>query len=127
MGLSMAQACEVAYKLGQTALAFRSVIGTNLGIGSPDIFMDGTASQKAPFLPQIASGDLIVSFALTEPNAGSDMASLRTKVVCDGDNYVLHGSKCYITNVQHAGAFSLMVCRDGNGAGAISAFILPVD
>ena len=76
IGLSMAQECEVAFELGQTALAFRSVVGTNIGIGSQGILMDGTPEQKARYLPRIASGELIVSFALTEPNAGSDAASL---------------------------------------------------
>src|SRR6185437_11910564 len=72
IGLSLAQECEVAYELGHTALAFRSVVGTNIGIGSQGILMDGTVEQKAEYLPRIASGDLIVSFALTEPDAGSD-------------------------------------------------------
>ncbi|KGF78094.1 acyl-CoA dehydrogenase, partial [Massilia sp. JS1662] len=64
IGLSMAQECEVAFELGQTALAFRSVVGTNIGIGSQGILMDGTAEQKAEYLPRIASGELIISFAL---------------------------------------------------------------
>ena len=79
IGLSMSQECEVAYELGHTALAFRSVIGTNIGIGSQGILMDGTAEQKEAYLPRIATGDLVVSFALTEPEAGSDAASLKTK------------------------------------------------
>src|SRR5690606_21069742 len=65
IGLSMAQECEVAYELGRTALAFRSVAGTNIGIGSQGILMDGTPEQKAEYLPRIASGELIISFALT--------------------------------------------------------------
>ncbi len=85
IGLSMAQECEVAYELGQTALAF-TVVGTNIGIGSQGILMDGTPGQKADYLPRIASGDLIVSFALTEPDAGSDAASLKTRAVADGDD-----------------------------------------
>jgi acyl-CoA dehydrogenase len=56
IGLSMAQECEVAFELGQTALAFRSVVGTNIGIGSQGILMDGTPEQKARYLPRIASG-----------------------------------------------------------------------
>ncbi|MXG37862.1 acyl-CoA dehydrogenase, partial [Escherichia coli] len=70
IGLAMVQECEVAYDLGHTALAFRSVFGTNVGIGSQGILMDGTDAQKADYLPRIASGELIISFALTEPNAG---------------------------------------------------------
>lgn len=100
IGLSMAQECEVAYELGHTALAFRSVVGTNIGIGSQGILMDGTPEQKAKYLPQIASGDLIVSFALTEPDAGSDAASIKTKGVKDGDDYLLSGTKRFITNAR---------------------------
>ena len=127
IGLSMAQECEVAYELGHTALAFRSVVGTNIGIGSQGILMDGTAEQKAQYLPRIASGELIMSFALTEPDAGSDAASIRTRGERDGAHYVLNGSKRYITNAPRAGAFTLMARTDGPGAGGISAFIVPAD
>jgi len=125
IGLSMAQECEVAFELGQVALAFRSVVGTNIGIGSQGILMDGTAEQKAQYLPRIASGDLIISFALTEPNAGSDAASLQTRGVKEGGDYLLSGNKRYITNAPRAGAFTLMARTDGPGAGGISAFIVP--
>lgn len=125
IGLSMAQECEVAYELGQTALAFRSVVGTNIGIGSQGILMDGTPEQKAEYLPRIASGELIVSFALTEPDAGSDAASLKTRAVADGTDYLISGTKRYITNAPRAGAFTLMARTGGPGAGGISAFIVP--
>jgi len=127
IGLSMAQECEVAYELGHTALAFRSVAGTNIGIGSQGILMDGTPEQKAEYLPRIASGELIISFALTEPDAGSDAASLKTKGVKDGDDYLLSGTKRFITNAPRAGAFTLMARTDGAGAGGITAFIVPAD
>lgn len=126
-GLSMAQECEVAYELGQTALAFRSVAGTNIGIGSQGILMDGTAAQKAEYLPQIASGELIISFALTEPDSGSDAASLKTRAVADGDDYLLSGTKRFITNAPRAGAFTLMARTGDAGAGGITAFIVPAD
>lgn len=125
IGLSMAQECEVAYELGHTALAFRSVVGTNIGIGSQGILMDGTPEQKAEYLPRIASGDLIVSFALTEPDAGSDAASLKTKGVKDGSDYILSGTKRFITNAPRAGAFTLMARTEEPGAGGITAFIVP--
>ncbi|QNP48584.1 acyl-CoA dehydrogenase family protein [Diaphorobacter aerolatus] len=125
IGLSMAQECEVAYELGQTALAFRSVAGTNIGIGSQGILMDGTPEQKAEYLPRIASGELIISFALTEPDAGSDAASLKTKAVADGSDYLISGTKRFITNAPRAGAFTLMARTGGSGAGGISAFIVP--
>src|SRR5512133_2051702 len=88
IGLSMSQECRVAYEVGQTALAFRSVFGTNVGIGSQGILMDGTEAQKREFLPRVASGELIMSFALTEPDAGSDAASLKMRAELDGDFYV---------------------------------------
>jgi acyl-CoA dehydrogenase len=127
IGLSLAQECEVAYELGQTALAFRSVVGTNIGIGSQGILMDGTPEQKADYLPRIASGELIVSFALTEPDAGSDAASLKTRALADGSDYLITGSKRFITNAPRAGAFTLMARTGGPGAGGISAFIVPAD
>lgn len=125
IGLSMAQECEVAYELGHTALAFRSVVGTNIGIGSQGILIDGTLEQKEKYLPAIASGELIVAFALTEPDAGSDPASLKTRGVLEGEHYVLNGNKRYITNAPRAGAFTLMARTDGDGANGISAFIVP--
>lgn len=125
IGLSMAQECEVAYELGQTALAFRSVVGTSIGIGSQGILMDGTPEQKREYLPRIASGDLIVSFALTEPEAGSDAAALRTRGVKDGTDYLLSGTKRFITNAPRAGAFTLMARTEGAGTGGITAFIVP--
>jgi acyl-CoA dehydrogenase len=131
IGLSMAQECAVAYELGQTALAFRSVFGTNVGIGSQGILMDGTEAQKREYLPRVASGELIMSFALTEPDAGSDAAALRTRGErvqdggSDGGVYVLNGAKRYITNAPRAGAFTLMARTDGPGTNGISAFIVP--
>ena len=125
IGLSMSQECQVAYELGQTSLAFRSVFGTNVGIGSQGILMDGTPEQKADFLPKVASGALIMSFALTEPDAGSDAASIKTSATREGDVYVLNGTKRYITNAPRAGAFTLMARTDGLGASGISAFIVP--
>lgn len=127
IGLSMAQECEVVYELGRTALAFRSVAGTNIGIGSQGILMDGTPEQKAEYLPRIATGELIISFALTEPDAGSDAASLKARAVADGDDYLISGTKRFITNAPRAGAFTLMARTGGAGAGGISAFIVPAD
>ncbi len=125
IGLSMAQECRVAYELGHTALAFRSVFGTNVGIGSQGILMDGTEAQKQSILPKVATGELILSFALTEPDAGSDSAALKTRGERDGDHYILNGSKRFITNAPRAGAFTLMARTDGPGAAGISAFIVP--
>ena len=91
IGLSACQEVQVNFELGRTAPAFRSVFGTNIGIGSQGILMDGTPEQKAEYLPRVASGELVMSFALTEPDAGSDAASLETRAEPDGDHYVLMG------------------------------------
>ncbi|GAN82122.1 acyl-CoA dehydrogenase family protein [Acidocella aminolytica] len=125
IGLSMSQECQVAFELGRTALAFRSVFGTNVGIGSQGILMDGTPAQKHEILPRVASGELIMSFALTEPDAGSDAAALKTRAEADGDEYVLNGTKRFITNAPRAGAFTLMARTGGPGASGVSAFIIP--
>ncbi|MGI9150457.1 MAG: acyl-CoA dehydrogenase family protein [Limnohabitans sp.] len=127
IGLSMCQEVQVAYEIGKTSLAFRSVFGTNVGIGSQGILMDGTPEQKATILPKVASGELIMSFALTEPDAGSDAASLKTRADLDGDHYVLNGTKRYITNAPRAGAFTLMARTGGPGASGVSSFIVPAD
>lgn len=124
IGLSVSQEVLVNYELGRTAPAFRSVFGTNIGIGSQGILMDGTPEQKELYLPRVASGELIMSFALTEPDAGTDAASLKTHAELDGDHYVLNGTKRYITNAPRAGAFTLMARTGGPGAGGVSAFIV---
>lgn len=127
IGLSVSQEVQVNHELGRTASAFRSVFGTNIGIGSQGILMDGTPEQKAEYLPQVASGELIMSFALTEPDAGTDAAALKTRAERDGDHYVLNGTKRYITNAPRAGAFTLMARTGGAGAGGVSAFIVPAE
>ena len=124
IGLSVSQEVLVNYELGRTAPAFRSVFGTNIGIGSQGILMDGTPEQKAEYLPRVASGELVMSFALTEPDAGTDAASLKTRAELDGDHYVLNGTKRFITNAPRAGAFTLMARTGGPGAGGVSSFIV---
>ena len=129
IGLSMLQECRVACEVGPASLAFRSTFGTNVGIGSQGILIDGTEAQKREYLPRVASGELIMSFALTEPDAGSDSAAIKTRGELvkggDGDDYLLSGNKRFITNASRAGAFTLMARTDGPGAGGIGAFIVP--
>ncbi len=127
LGLTMEEEVLVCFELGQTSPAFRSVIGTNVGIGSQGVVMFGRDDQKREWLPKLASGEAIASFCLTEPGAGSDAASLRTTAIRDGDAYVVNGTKRYITNANKASVFTLMARTDpGNkGAGGISAFFVP--
>ena len=129
LGLSVSDEVRVVQELGWTSPAFRSVFGTNVGIGSQGIVIDGTDAQKAHWLPRLASGEIIASFALTEPEAGSDASSLRTSARRDGDVYVLNGTKRYITNAPHAGIFTVMARTnpDEPGARGVSAFIVERD
>src|SRR6185312_16620248 len=83
LGLTMEEEVLVAMELGHTSPAFRSVIGTNVGIGSQGVVMFGNEAQKNEWLPKLASGEVIASFALTEPNAGSDAASVRVSAIRD--------------------------------------------
>ena len=124
--LTMEEECRVLFELCQTAPAFRSIIGTTVGIGSQGILMDGTPEQQAQWLPKLATGEVIASFALTEPEAGSDAASLRTSAIKDGDHYIVNGTKRYITNAPHAGMFTLMARTNpaDKGAGGVSSFIV---
>jgi acyl-CoA dehydrogenase len=125
IGLSMSQECRVIYEFGHTSAAFRSVFGSSVGIGSQGILMDGTSEQKAAWLPRVASGEMIMSFALTEPGAGSDSASITTRAEIDGDDYLITGTKRFISNAPRSGAFTLMARTGGPGAGGITAFIVP--
>src|SRR5271155_4104491 len=129
LDLSMEDECLVGIELGRTSPAFRSAFGTNVGIGSQGLVMFGTPEQKAKWLPRIASGALITSFALTEPEAGSDSAAVQTKARRDGDVYVLDGAKRYITNANKAGLFTVMTRTDPDkkGAGGVTAFLVPRD
>lgn len=127
LGLTMEEEALVALELGYTSPAFRSVIGTNNGIGAQGIIMDGTDAQKDHWLPRMASGEVIGSFALTEPDIGSDAASIRTTAVGDGDSYLLNGTKRYITNAPVADIFTVMARTGGAGAAGVSAFIVPAD
>lgn len=129
LGCTMSEEAAIIRELCRASVAYRSLIGTTVGIGSQGIVMDGTPEQQAEWLPRFASGEAIASFALTEPEAGSDAASLRTMAVREGDMYRINGTKRYITNAPRASVFTLMARTepDVKGAGGISAFILPAD
>jgi acyl-CoA dehydrogenase len=115
--------------MGQTSPCFRSLFGTTVGIGSQGIVFDGTPEQKAQYLPRLATGELIASFALTEPGR------VRRRVAAhhghpwhdaQGDHYIVNGTKRYITNSPQAGIFTLMARTNpaDKGAGGVSAFIV---
>lgn len=129
LDLSMEDECLVAIELGRTSPAFRSAFGTNVGIGSQGLVMFGTDAQKAKYLPGIASGEIVTSFALTEPEAGSDSANVQLRAERQGDVYVLNGAKRFITNANRAHLFTVMARTDPAkpGAGGVSAFLVERD
>jgi acyl-CoA dehydrogenase len=129
LGLSMSEEAGVIRELTRASVVFRSVIGTTVGIGSQGIVMDGAEAQKRHWLPKLAAGEAISSFALTEPEAGSDAGSLRTTAVRDGEHYIINGTKRYITNAPRASVFTLMARTEAGvkGAKGVSAFIVPAD
>ena len=127
LDLSMSEEMRVALEVGRTTPAFRSVFGTNVGIGSQGLVMAGNDAQKQKWLPLIASGEIITSFALTEPGVGSDSASVATKAVRETDVYRLSGTKRYITNADKASLFTVMARTGGPGASGVSAFLVPAD
>jgi acyl-CoA dehydrogenase len=126
LALTMEEEVLVAMELAYASPAFRSLVGTNNGIGAQGIVIDGTPEQKAAWLPRLAAGEIIGAFALTEPDSGSDAASLRTTAVRDGDDYVIDGVKRFITNAPEAGVFTVMARTDParKDAGAISAILV---
>ena len=129
LGLTMEEEILVSIALGRTSPAFRSIMGTNNGIGSAAVVFNGTEEQKQKYLPKYASGDWISCFCLTEPEAGSDAASLKTKAVRDGGHYIINGTKRYITNAKVAHTFNVMARTDPDNKGArgISSFIVERD
>ena len=126
LGLNMAEEVEVARTFGHTSPAFRSMFGTNVGIGSQSLVIDGTQEQKQQYLPALASGEIIGSFCLTEPEAGSDAASVRTRARLEGDAYVISGTKRFITNAPEANLFTVFARtnQDEPGARGVSAFLV---
>ena len=126
LGLTTEEEVLTSMALCYASPVFRSRIGTNTGIGAQGIVIDGTAEQKQKYLPRLASGEITGSFALTEPESGSDAGSLKTTARRDGDQYVLNGTKRYITNAPEAGVFTVMARTDlqSKDAKGVSAFIV---
>ena len=127
LGLDLTQDVELVMELGYTSLALRSMFGTNNGIAGQVLVHYGTDVQKAAWLERIASGEVVASFALTEPGAGSNPAGLRTRAVRDGDNWVISGSKRFITNAPVAGLFLVFARTREATAGdpGIAVFLVP--
>jgi acyl-CoA dehydrogenase len=124
--LDVIQETRVQMLFSGTSQAFRLVFWPNVGIGSRGIVYGGTEEQKQRYLPGLATGELRAAFCLTEPDAGSDAANLKTSAIRDGDEYVINGTKRFITNAPHADIFTVMARSDPDRSGAdgISAFIV---
>lgn len=129
LGLDLAQDVELGMELGYTSLALRSMFGTNNGIAGQVLVGYGTEEQKSTWLERIASGEVVASFALTEPGAGSNPSGLRTRAARDGDEWIINGQKQYITNAPTADLFVTFARSrpaDDRGAG-IAVFLVPAD
>ena len=129
LGLDLVQDVEIAMELGYTSLAVRSMFGTNNGIAGQVLVGFGTEEQKTRWLPSIASGDVVASFALTEEGAGSNPAGLRTSATPDGDGWIINGSKRFITNATEAHLFVVFARTQpaSDTSTGISVFLVPAD
>ena len=126
LGVTMSEDVQLAFEFGYTTPAFRSLFGTNNGIAGQVIAKFGSEEQKKAYLPRLAAGELIGSFALTEAEAGSDPAGLRTSARRDGDGWVVNGGKRYITNAPIADLFVVFARSDPaeKGGRGISSFVV---
>ena len=127
LGLGMHEESRLVMELGYTTPALRSMFGTNNGIAGHVLLLGGTEGQREEWLPPIASGDVVASFALTEPDAGSNPADLRTTARRDGDDWILNGTKRFITNAPLADLFLVFARSDPEATGSrgISCFLVP--
>ena len=125
IGLDLAGKCAIEEVMGLTHYGFATEIGNHTGISSTGIVALGNAAQKQKYLPRMAAGEWVGCFALTEAEAGSDPAALRTTAVRKGDRWVINGEKIYITNAPQASVFTVMAATDeSKGVKGISAFIV---
>ncbi len=128
LGIGMVGKCALYEELGKTHNGFTTLIGAHTGIGTVGIVEMGNEKQKEKYLPQLASGEKLGAFALSEPSAGSHATNLKTTAVKRGDTYILNGSKHYITNAPIADVFTVMAVTDREkGAKGITSFIVEKD
>jgi acyl-CoA dehydrogenase len=127
LGLDLTQDVELAMEFGYTSLALRSMFGTNNGIAGQVLVRFGTGEQKTQWLERIASGEVVASFALTEPGAGSNPAGLRTSAVRDAGGWVIDGQKRFITNAPLADLFVVFARTRpaGESGTGIAVFLVP--
>jgi alkylation response protein AidB-like acyl-CoA dehydrogenase len=118
--------CILMEEINKVCGSTATVIGAHTGIGAMAIYLDGTPEQKEKYLTPLARGEKIAAFALTEPNAGSDAAAIQTRAVRDGDNYILNGTKIWITNGDIADIITVFAVTDPalGARGGVTAFIV---
>jgi alkylation response protein AidB-like acyl-CoA dehydrogenase len=128
MGLDALAFALCIDELARACASTSVIVDVHTSVGSEPILLFGTEDQKRKWLPRLASGELLGAFALTEPAAGSDAASLQTSARRNGDGYVLNGTKVFITNIGHAGLY-IVFARTGPGerAAGVSAFLVPAE
>jgi butyryl-CoA dehydrogenase len=129
MGAGEMGYCILMEELGRVCTSTATNVGAHIGIGAMVIYLDGNEEQKQKYLVPLARGEKFAAFGLTEPNAGSDAAAVRTRAVREGDSYILDGGKVFITNGGYADVITVMAATDPSlGAhGGITAFIVETD
>jgi acyl-CoA dehydrogenase family protein 9 len=128
-GLPLGSYCRLMEEICRHCASTATIVGAHLGIGSKGVVLYGSDEQKRRFLPAVAKGEMIAAYALTEPESGSDAASMRTRATWDAKRrvFVLNGSKRYITNGSRAGLFTVFARHEVGGKDRISAFIVTRD
>ena len=119
--------CLGMEELGRADSAVRGIVSVSMGLVGKVILSHGTEEQKHEWLPRIASGEALACFGLTEPDNGSDPGNLKTKAVRSGDEYVINGSKIFITNGTWAKLCLVFARTGGPGPKGVSAFLVPTD
>lgn len=115
--------CVVIEEINRICSASSIVLG-NQSLGAAPIVLWGNEEQRRKYLPGIASGELLASFALTEPNAGSDVGAMTTRAVADGDDYVINGSKIFITHANVADVQTVFAKVNVDGKDRVTAFLV---
>ncbi|MCS7283632.1 MAG: acyl-CoA dehydrogenase family protein [Anaerolineae bacterium] len=126
MGAGETGYCILMEELGRVCANTAVNVGAHIGIGAMSIYLDGTPEQKRKYLTPLARGEKIAAFGLTESNAGSDAANVRTRAVREGDSWILDGGKVYITNGGFADIITVLAVTDPalGARGGITAFIV---
>ena len=125
MGLDTVSYCLLMEELGRADSSVRGIVSVNLGLVGKTIAKWGTDEQKREWLPRLASGSALGCYALTEPGSGSDPASLVTRAERDGGDWVLSGSKIFITLGSWAGVALVFARSGGEGARGLTCFLVP--